>query len=600
VIRSADQDEAPPPSTAAVLKRLSVFARPHWKAIAFCLLLVGGQVAFELFKPWPMAVIMDNILFPVPSLEGSNAWLLVAMLALIVGAAALDGLLSYKQTEAINLAGRTIVFDLRQALFERVQRLSLQQHGRRQTGDLMTRVTSDVKALKDVFTDSIVETVYGMVYLIGMLVILFWVDWQLALAGMIAVPVLFLLLYRYTREIRRLSRIERRREGALASVLHETLGAMRLTHIFDQRNAAGRRFHEESYASLQTAYEATMTGARFGWTADLVRTVVTAGVLGFGVYQVTTGRISPGELLVVYGYVRGIYRPLRKMMQQINTINRSMARAERVVELLDSEDGVVDLPGARTAPSFQGKITFQNVSFEYEPGRLVLHSLDVAAPAGQVTALVGPTGVGKTTLASLIPRLYDPTEGAVLIDGVDIREYTLASLRSQISMVLQESVLFRASVAENIAYGRPDATVDEIVAAATAANAHEFITSLKDGYDTEIGERGETVSGGQRQRIAIARAMVRNAPVLILDEPLVGLDIESQTAVLEALERLMAGRTVILITHQLSTVERADNVIVLEAGRVVEHGDVRRLARADSKYRQLVQAERGDVVATSR
>jgi ABC-type multidrug transport system fused ATPase/permease subunit len=464
----------------------------------------------------------------------------------------------------------------------------------------MTRVTSDVKSLKDVFTDSVVETVYAVLYLGGMLIILFLLDWQLALVGMIAMPIMLALLYRYTSEIRRLSRIERRREGALASVLHETLGAIRLTHIFDQRNTAGKRFHEESYASLQSAYEATMAGARFGWTADIIRTLVTVGVLGFGVYQVTEGRISPGDLLVVYGYVRGVYRPLRKAMQQINAINRSVARAERVVELLDAEDGVIDLPGARPAPTLRGEITFENVSFEYDPGHPVLHNIDITAPAGHVTAFVGPTGVGKTTLASLIPRLYDPSDGIVFIDGVDIRTYTLASLRSQISMVLQESVLFRASVAENIAYGRPNASLDDIVHAARAANAHDFIVSLKEGYDTEIGERGETLSGGQRQRIAIARAMIRNAPILILDEPLVGLDIDSQTAVLEALERLIVGRTVIVITHQLATVRRADNVVLLEQGRVVEQGAVSELATADSRYRRLVEAERADVLAASR
>jgi ABC-type multidrug transport system fused ATPase/permease subunit len=285
------------------------------------------------------------------------------------------------------------------------------------------------------------------------------------------------------------------------------------------------------------------------------------------------------------------------MMRQFTKATRALARAERVVELLDEEEGVSDRPGAKPAPRFAGHIEFENVTFHYDAGRTVLHDITFAAPAQQVTAVVGPTGAGKTTIASLIPRLYDPAQGAVLIDSVDIREYTLASLRAQVSMVLQESVLFGASIAENIAYGRPDATLERIIETAKAANAHDFITALPDGYETIVGERGETLSGGQRQRIAIARAMIRDAPVLILDEPLVGLDVESQAAVLEALERLISGRTVVLITHQLSTVLRADNVAVIESGRIVQQGPVRELAQADGKFRRLVETERGGILA---
>jgi ABC-type multidrug transport system fused ATPase/permease subunit len=579
-----------------VAKRLSRFAIPHWKPVAATFIFVIFQVGFELLKPWPLKFIFDSILTE-DSLSGTTLYLLIGITALVVAVSFFDGLLAYWHTKLINLAGRMIVFDLRAALFEHIQRVSLQFHSRRRTGDLMTRVTSDVKAMQDVMTESVVEVVYSAFYLAGMAAVVFWMDWQLAIVGMLAAPVMYYFLVRYTSEVRVLSRQERRREGALATVLHESLGAVRITRVFGREDQARERFREESYASVEAGYQATLAGARFGWALHVLQSIVTASVLGFGVYRVMYGSMTPGELIVFYSYMRTFYRPLRNMMRQFTKATRALARAERVVELLDEEEGVSDRPGAKPAPRFAGHIEFENVTFHYDAGRTVLHDITFAAPAQQVTAVVGPTGAGKTTIASLIPRLYDPAQGAVLIDSVDIREYTLASLRAQVSMVLQESVLFRASIAENIAYGRPDATLERIIETAKAANAHDFITALPDGYETIVGERGETLSGGQRQRIAIARAMIRDAPVLILDEPLVGLDVESQAAVLEALERLISGRTVVLITHQLSTVLRADNVAVIESGRIVQQGPVRELAQADGKFRRLVETERGGILA---
>ena len=590
----ADEEEHPP--ALYVIRRLSTYALPHWKPIAITFVFVVFQAGLALLGPWPMKFILDGILTE-DKLEGTTLYLLIGITVLIVVAAMFNGLVSYQKAKFINLAGRTIVFDLRVALFEHIQRLSLQYHSRRQTGDLMTRVTSDVKALKEVFTNSIVAVAYAVLFLIGMSVLLLWLDWQLALLTMVATPVMYYLVIRYSQQIRVLSRRERRTEGAAASVLHETLAAIRLTRLFGQEEEARDRFSEESYASLETGYEATMAGARFGWAVEVIRSGLTATILGFGVMRVMSGDMSIGDLIVFYAYSRAFYRPLRTTMKQYTKITKAMARAERVVELLDEEEGVTNLPGARPAPPFAGAVEFRGVSFEYEPGHPVIEGIDLLIPSGKVTALVGPTGVGKTTLASLIPRLYDPTAGTVLIDGVDIREYTLQTLRAQTSMVLQETVLFRSSVSENIAYGRPAATPPEIVAAAKAANAHEFITALPDGYDSELGERGETLSGGQRQRIAIARAMIRGAPILILDEPLVGLDVESAQAVLEAMNRLMAGKTVIVITHQLSTVQRADHVVILEEGRVAQQGTVQELANTDGQYRRLIEAESKDALA---
>src|SRR5437899_1929066 len=366
--------------------RLRTFVLPHWPAIGLALLLMLGEAAMDLLKPWPLKVTFDVIL-KQQNLAGKTLYLLLGVSAVVVAIAVLEGLLGYLAAYYLNRAGRTVVFDLRTALFDHIQRLSLQYHDRRSAGDLMTRVTSDVKAMRDAMTESIAEILESSMFLIGMGSVLLWLDWQLAMVLIAAAPVLFVALSVYSSRIQERSRAERKREGALASVVHETLGTIRMSRVFNQEEEARRRFHAESAASLESGLAATMTGERFSWMMDVLGGIVTA------------------------------------------------------------------------------------------------------------TTIVGPTGGGKSTLVSLISRLYDPTEGSILIGGHDIREYTLRSLRSQISVVLQESVLLQASIAENIAYGRPAAHLEEIEAAARAANADEFITELPEGYDTVLGERGETVSG---------------------------------------------------------------------------------------------------------
>ncbi|MEX0786577.1 MAG: ABC transporter ATP-binding protein [Dehalococcoidia bacterium] len=557
------------PTARYVIGRLSGFIAPHWRGLVLSMLMLVALAALELLKPWPLKFIVDGVLGE-SELKGTTLYLLIGVTSAVVALAAFEGLIGYKQTEFVNRAGRTIIFDLRAALFSHVQRLSLEYHNRKRSGDLITRVTSDVKALKEVLVDSIVEIVYSAFFLVGMVVVLLWLDWQLALMAMFAGPPLYLLLLRYTRQIKMLSRREREYEGALASVLHESLAAVRLTRAYNREELTRGQFEEESAGSLELGLEATMAGARFSWITDIVRAAILALVLGFGAQRVMADSMTVGDLLVFLSYVQSFYKPIQRTMKHVTKVTKAMARAERVVEVLDTREFVEDRPDARPAPAFAGRVEFDNVTFAYGEGPPVLEGIDLVIPEGRVTALVGPTGAGKTTLASLIPRLYDPSRGSVAIDGTDVRNYTLASLRAQISLVLQESLLLRASIADNIAFGRPGADLDDIVAAAKAANAHEFVSALADGYNTEVGERGETLSGGQRQRIAIARAMIRDAPILILDEPLTGLDDESGVAVLEALERLMVGRTVIVITHQMSTVERADYVCVLEHGRLVE------------------------------
>jgi ABC-type multidrug transport system fused ATPase/permease subunit len=569
--------------------RLRPFVAPHRRAILLSLLLLAGTAGIELLKPWPLKLVLDDVVGH-GDLEGRELSILSVAVALVVAVALLGGLFDYLLVMLLNRTGRTIVLDLRSAAFDHVQQLSLGFHTRRSTGDVLTRVTGDVKVVRDVLTESIAEVLSSVLLLVGMAAVLFWLDWQLALVAVGAAPFLVLLLLRYTPRIHEHSREERRREGALASVAHEALGTIRLARVFNREEHARERFAEEGVASLESGVAASLAAERFSWVVEAAAAIATGGVLWLGVHRVASGAISVGTLVVFVAYTRSFFKPLKSTVKQAVKVTRGAARVERVLELLDVDDTVADLPGARPAPRFQGRIEFEDVAFEYEPGRPALSEIDLVLEAGQVTAIVGGTGAGKTTLTSLIARFYDPTGGRVTIDGEDIRAYTLRSLRAQIAVVLQESVLLRASVAENIAYGRPGADRASIVAAARAANAYDFVSALPDGFDTEIGERGETLSGGQRQRIAIARAILRDAPILILDEPLAGLDAESAAAVLEALERLVRGRTVVLVTHQLATAARADKAVVLAGGRMVQQGDPAELVQVEGSYRRLARA----------
>jgi len=565
------------------LWRLRPFIAPHASSIWVALLLLIGSAGLDLLKPWPLKFIFDGVLGR-RALDGTTIDLLVPILALVVAIAAFAGLFNYLEVLVLNRAGRTIIFELRAALFDHLQRLSLRFHTRRSSGDLMTRFTADIKAFGDIFTEDLSELIVNVLFLAGMFAALFWLEWELALVVAAATPLLALVTFHYVFRIKAFSKAERKREGNLASVLHEALATISLTRVFNREEDAKRRFEAESAASLESGLAATLAEERSSWIIDVLAALLTAAVIGLGVRQVLEGRMSPGSLIVFVSYVNNLNKPLRAVMKHANRFARASARLDRVTELLAVDDEIADLPGAVAAPRFAGRIELRGVTFEYEPGRHVLNGIDLVIPERRVVALVGPTGAGKSTLVSLIPRLYEPTRGAVLVDGRDVRAYTLRSLRAQVSVVLQESVLLRASIAENIAYGRPSATREQVVAAATAANAHEFIRRLPEGYDTVLGERGETLSGGQRQRIAIARAVIRDAPIIILDEPLSGLDGASAAVVLEALERLMRGKTVIFITHQLSLARNAEWVVLMADGLVVGDGppvDVLRDGTAD-------------------
>jgi ABC-type multidrug transport system fused ATPase/permease subunit len=434
----------------------------------------------------------------------------------------------------------------------------------------MTKIVSDTNTLKDVFAESALTASANILTFVGMFAIMFFLDWHMGLVVLATLPLLGGTLYYRFRAAKASSQRQRKREAVIATRISEVMSTVPLVQAF------GRERHE------QERFEAVATRS-----VVVIGTLGSAAVVLVGSLQVLAGRMTPGDLLLFSSYVGSMYKPVRNLARLSNKYSKAIVSAERISGILEVEPEIQDAPGAVEAPELAGEVVFEDVSFDYGDDDGVLKDVSFTIRPGQRVALVGASGAGKSTLASLILRLYQPQEGSIHIDGVNIRDYKLKSLRRQIGIVLQDSVLFGATIRENIAYGRLDATDDEIEAAARAANAHDFIVRLEDGYDTVLGERGDTLSGGQRQRIAIARAIIRNVPILILDEPMAGLDVESEAKIQEALDRLMAGKTSLVITHDLHAVAEADLILVLEDGRIVEHGSHDNLMAQSRHYRQL-------------
>jgi len=472
-------------------------------------------------------------------------------------------------------------------LYSHIQRLSLSYHDQKRTGDLISRVTSDIDAVQSLISNVMLGVLVNVLTLVGMVLVMFYLNWEFTLIALLVAPGLFLVVYRYTHRIKKASRAMRRKEGEVVSVLEEMLSSIRVVKAFAREDYEQRRFEQESRESVEAALLARNVKAKLPPIVEIIVACGTCLVLWYGARLVLTGGLTSGELLVFLLYLGKMYKPMRELSKMTDTISKASVGWERIREVLENEMQVRDLPGAKPAPSFKGKIEFDHVQFSYESNQPVIRDLSLKIEPGQLAALVGPTGAGKTTIVSLLPRFYDISSGEIRIDGTDIRRFKIKSLRQQISFVLQESLLFRASVWQNIAYGKPEAERDEIIRAAKLAYADEFIDQMPDGYDTMIGERGVTLSGGQRQRIAIARAIIRDAPILILDEPSSGLDAAAEKVVFDALENLMAGRTSIVIAHRLATVRRANAIFVIDEGRVAEQGSHAELLETGGLYSQL-------------
>ncbi|PYS92580.1 MAG: ABC transporter ATP-binding protein [Acidobacteria bacterium] len=572
--------------------------RPHWKALAIAFIAVIGESATDLLEPWPLKVIFDYVLgskrMPewlagfIQATLGADKLAVLSFAALAVLAIALVGAISsYTEDYLTTSVGQWVMHDLRRTLYYHIQRLSLAFHDQKRTGDLISRVTGDIDAIQSLISSVLLGMLVQILTLVGMIGVMFYLNWQFTLIALSVAPALFLVVYSFTRRIKRASRAVRKQEGAVVSVLQEVLSSIRVVQAFTREDYEQRRFEHESLESVEIALRARKLKAILPPLVEIIVAVGTCLVVWYGTRLVLQGELSAGALIVFFLYLGKMYKPMRQLSKMTDTVSKAIVGWERIREVLETERQVHNLRGARTAPHFKGQIEFEHVSFGYEKARPVLKDINLRIEPGQVAALVGPTGAGKTTIISLIPRFYDPHTGRVLIDGTDVRRFKIKSLRQQISFVLQESLLFRAPVWQNIAYGKPEAKRDEIIRAAKLANAHEFIVQMPEGYDTMVGERGETLSGGQRQRITIARAIIRNAPLLILDEPATGLDAASEELVFDALTRLMAGKTSIVIAHRLATIMQADVIFVIDEGRVVEQGTHQELLARGGLYAEL-------------
>ena len=586
-------------STLAVCLFLLKYVRQHWGKLALAGICLLASVLTQLARPWPLKVIFDFVLLPQAAANAGLDFLIgydrLTLLWLSCGAvvviAALQATFQYLQLILAGGAGQQMIYTIRVRLYAHIQRLSLGFHARTQSGDLLSRLIKEVNQLRDFLSQAAVQLLGDAIFVICLIGVMLALDWRMTLLSLFLFPLLFFLIAYFSGRIRGFTRNRLEREGKLASLFNETLAAMQEVQLYSSEEEEQRRFRRESRASLKADLRSLRAKGKLLRSVEIVTAIGTCLVLWWGVRQVISGLLTAGDLLVFVAYLKSLYRPIRKIAGVSVQASKAIVAAERIMEIFKAEPEIQDAPDAVEAPLFRGDIEFRGVCFQYEPQRRVLQNVQLQIPAGKTVALLGHSGAGKSTLVSLIPRLYDPTKGALAIDGEDIRCYTVASVRDQITVMPQDPVLFGFSVAENIAYGDPSAGEKQIRRAARRAQAEEFIEQLPQGYDTAIGERGVKLSGGQRQRIAIARALLRDTPIVVFDEPMTGVDTASEALILKGLQSLLRDKTAFVIAHRLSTVFSADLAIVLGAGRVVEFGPPQELFQSMGQFRKLAEMQ---------
>lgn len=583
------------------LRRFAPHARKQKALIGAGSFGLLAEVVFRLLEPWPLKFVLDTIARPVAAdatgapPDAKRVILLAAIgLVVVVG---LRAFAAYASTVCFALAGNRVLTEVRADLYAHLQRLSIRFHNSSRAGDLVNRITGDVGRLQEVMVTAALPLMGNIVMFTGMFGVMLWLDWQLTMVALVALPLFLLTNARLSRRITTVSRSQRSREGQLASAASESLNAMTVVQAYTLEPTLQSAFASANQKSLKDGVKAKKLSARLERTTDVFIAAATGLVLVIGANQVLDGRLTPGEMVVFISYLKSAFKPMRDLAKYTGRLAKALASGERIVALLDTEPEITDSSWAREAQPFRGDVRFEDVAVEYVPGVRALDDVSFQARAGQRVGVIGSSGSGKSSLVSLLLRLQDPVRGHVYIDGHDLRDLTVTSVRSQVAIVLQESVLFAATIRENIAYGADvveEATDEDIEGAARLANAHGFISRLPDGYDTVIGERGSTLSGGERQRIAIARAAMRDAPILVLDEATTGLDEDNEAEVLDALWRLAEGRTTFVISHDREAIADVDLLVRIEEGRVAE---VTRPRRAASAGRSTAQSEEAQVHA---
>ena len=568
-------------TSSKIYLRLLRYLKPY---IPKTVMAVGCMIlatSASLYVPWIVRDIIDGVLV------NKDVFLLNAITAGIVVVFALRGFFVYAQTYLMAFISQRVVIDLREALFRQFQRLSIAYFDRSRTGKVLSYMTNDVGVLQNALAQNVIDLASESLVLVGSLAAMFYLHWQLALLTLITVPLVAQAMNVFGVKLRRASGAMQQRAAEITSVLQEMIVSIRLIRLFVREDYEIARFNLENKNNFSAQMRAAQLSATLTPVVEFLAALAVTVIVWYGGNEVINGNLTSGSLIAFLVYSVNISNPVKRLGNVYGTIQKAVAAAERVFEVLDTKPEIEDAPDALELPAVTGRVTFDNVTFAYNNGEPVLHNMSIDIEPGRVLAIVGPSGAGKSTVANLLPRFYDPQEGTIRIDGIDIREVTVASLREQLAMVPQDTILFSASIYENILYGRLDATREEVVQAAQSSNAHDFILQLPDGYDTQIGERGCQLSGGQRQRIAIARALLKNPRILILDEATSALDAESERLVQDALDKLMIGRTTVVIAHRLSTIQRADSILVLEKGRMVECGSHAALLEAGGLYSKL-------------
>lgn len=568
-----------------VLRRLLGYMRPYWLAVAGALVLTMNNAVSQAAGPFLIGRAVDE--FISAGDKAGLAWTMAALAGVY-----LAGFLAMRfQIYLMSWAGQNVLADLRIKIFDKVEELSLQYLEGKEAGDLMSRLVNDIDAINTFLSQGLSQSIGSLLAITGVVVAMISLNWKLALATLAIVPLMLLTTGQFARLARSAFRRTRETIGDVSADLQEELDGVKVAQAFNRSDLNIRRFAERNAANRDANVSANAVTSAFAPAMDVLSTLDTAIVAGYGGFLAVNGMVSVGVVVSFLQYVQNFFRPIQTVAQIWTLAQSALAAAERVFELIDTEADIQDAAGASELPEMDGRVVFDNVTFAYEAGRPVLQDIAFETESGQTVAVVGPTGAGKSTLVSLIPRFYEVSQGAVHLDEHDVRSVTQQSIRKQIGMVLQEPFLFSGSVMENIRYGNLDASDKEVIEAAKAANAHDFIERLPEGYRTEVGERGGMLSQGQRQLVSIARAVLADPRILILDEATASVDTRTEALIQEALAHLLSGRTSFVIAHRLSTVRNADVILALEDGKIVERGDHAELLAKDGLYADLYRRQ---------